>query len=116
MSEYQYYEFLAIDRPLDAAAQAELREISSRARISSTSVVNSYNYGDLKADPVKLLERYFDAFLYLANWGTRRLALRLPREHFDPASVERFGLGDLISVRTSKSHVTLDIEKSEEPD
>jgi hypothetical protein len=24
------------------------------------------------------MERYFDAFLYLANWGTHRIALRLP--------------------------------------
>ncbi len=115
MSEYQYYEFLAVDRPLDAAAQGELRNISTRARISSTSFVNSYDWGSLKADPLDLLEQYFDAFLYLANWGTRRLALRLPREHFDPASVKLFGLGDLISVRTSRSHVILDIEQSEEP-
>lgn len=116
MSEYQYYEFLAVDRPLDAAAQAELRAISTRARISSTSFVNSYEWGDLKADPLKLLERYFDAFLYLANWGTRRLALRLPREHFDPATVEGFALGDRISLRTSRSHVILDMVQSEEPD
>jgi hypothetical protein len=116
MSEYQYYEFLAIDRPLDAAAQAELRAISTRARISSTSFVNSYEWGDLKADPLQLLDRHFDAFLYLANWGTRRLALRLPRKHFDPATVERLAVGDRINVRSSRSHVILDIEQSEEPD
>ncbi len=32
MSEYQYYEFLAVDRPLTAAEQAEVREFSTRAR------------------------------------------------------------------------------------
>ena len=37
MSEYQYYEFLAIDRPLSEQEQAELRELSTRARISATS-------------------------------------------------------------------------------
>jgi hypothetical protein len=37
MSKYQYYEFHAIDRPLDRAALDELRSISSRARISATS-------------------------------------------------------------------------------
>ncbi|MHB2024399.1 MAG: hypothetical protein ACYCO3_13910 [Mycobacteriales bacterium] len=31
MSEYQYYEFLAIDRPLDARQQQELRALSTRA-------------------------------------------------------------------------------------
>ncbi len=31
MSEYQYYEFLAVDRPLDRRQQAELRSLSTRA-------------------------------------------------------------------------------------
>lgn len=114
MSEYQYYEFLAIDRPLNAAAQAELRAISSRARISSTSFVNSYNWGDLKVDPLKLLERHFDLFLYLANWGTRRFAVRLPRKHSDPKTVELIQIADLVSVRASGSHVIVDIERNEE--
>lgn len=113
MSEYQYYEFLAVDQPLGAAAQAELRAISTRARISSTSFVNSYEWGNLKADPLKLLERYFDLFLYVANWGTRRFAMRLPRKHLDPKSVARFKLGDLVSVRSSGSHVILDIGRDE---
>jgi hypothetical protein len=51
MSEYQYYEFRAIDRPLDGEAQRALRAISSRARITATSFVNEYEWGDLKGDP-----------------------------------------------------------------
>ena len=31
MSEYQYYEFLAIDRPLTEDEMAELRALSTRA-------------------------------------------------------------------------------------
>jgi hypothetical protein len=31
VSEYQYYEFLAVDRPLTAAGQAEVRQLSTRA-------------------------------------------------------------------------------------
>jgi hypothetical protein len=50
MSEYQYYEFQAIDRPLDRAAQDALRSISSRARITATSFTNHYEWGDLKGD------------------------------------------------------------------
>ncbi|MGH8906743.1 MAG: hypothetical protein ACRD0K_09550 [Egibacteraceae bacterium] len=34
VSEYQYYEFLAIDRPLDDRQLSELRALSTRARIS----------------------------------------------------------------------------------
>ena len=43
MSEYQYYEFLAIDRPLDARQQRDLRALSTRAQITSTRLVNTYH-------------------------------------------------------------------------
>lgn len=49
MSEYQYYEFQAVDRLLDEKARKQLRAISSRAHITASSFVNSYDWGDLKA-------------------------------------------------------------------
>ena len=64
MSEYQYYEFLAVDRPLDTKALAAVRALSTRARITPTSFVNTYQWGDFKGDPRALVERYYDAFLY----------------------------------------------------
>lgn len=79
MSEYQYYEFQAIDRPLDRAAQEALRSISSRARITATSFTNHYEWGDIKGDPRKFMEQWFDLHLYLANWSKRRLMMRLPK-------------------------------------
>lgn len=90
MSEYQYYEFLAIDRPLDALAQQELRAVSSRARITSTRFVNTYEWGDLRADPRVLMASYFDAFSYLTNWGTRQLMFRLPSSVLDLEIVGRY--------------------------
>ncbi len=60
MSEYQYYEFLAMDRPLDERGMAELRAISTRAAITPTHFSNEYSYGSLKANRDELLERYFD--------------------------------------------------------
>jgi hypothetical protein len=78
MSEYQYYDFRAIDRPLTSSQRAELGKISTRAEISSTSFTNFYTFGDFRGNPVALVERYFDAFLYLANWGTRELMFRVP--------------------------------------
>jgi hypothetical protein len=42
MSEFQYYEFLAIDRPLSAPERKRLRGITSRATITSTRLVNTY--------------------------------------------------------------------------
>ena len=64
MSEFQYYEFQAVDRPLTEADRKHLRSISSRAVITSRSLTNTYEWGDFKGDPVKLMERCFDLHLY----------------------------------------------------
>jgi hypothetical protein len=79
VSEYQYYDFRAIDRPLTRKEMAALRSISTRAAIAATSFTNHYEWGDLKANPSKLLETYFDAFVYVANWGTHEFCIRLPQ-------------------------------------
>ncbi|MET7425396.1 hypothetical protein [Dactylosporangium sp. NPDC005555] len=110
MSEYQYYEFVAIDRPLTAAEQAELRAVSTRGRISASSFVNTYEWGDLKADPRDWMRRYFDAHLYLANWGTRRIMLRLPKSLLDPALAATYG----VSSSATGEHVILDLHSENE--
>ena len=78
MSEYQYYEFQAIDRTLTDREMTELRSYSTRAEIDRTSFVNTYNFGNFKGDPKTFMEKYFDAFLYVANWGSHELMFRLP--------------------------------------
>jgi hypothetical protein len=75
VSEYQYYEFRALDRRLTAEQQQRLRSLSSRAEISATRLANEYSFGDFRGDPGRLLEEYFDAYLYAANWGTRGLVV-----------------------------------------
>jgi hypothetical protein len=109
MSEYQFYEFLAIDRPLDQAAQKALRSISSRARITSTGFTNEYNWGDLSGDPRKFMEQWFDLHLYFASWGTRRLMIRVPARLADPASIDPF-LREVDWVRVSASGENLIID------
>lgn len=88
MSEYQYYEFVAIDHPLTPRQQAELRSLSSRARITAESFINEYHWGDLKGEPLDWMQRYFDAHVYSANWGSCRLLLRLPADAVDQAMLE----------------------------
>jgi hypothetical protein len=83
MSEYQYYEFQAVDRPLTPSQRDELRAYSSRAKITASSFIAFYNYGDFKGNPEKWMEKYFDAFLYFANWGSHWFMLRLPKNVFD---------------------------------
>jgi hypothetical protein len=90
MSEYQYYEFRALDRRLTAEQQRRLRSLSSRAQISATRLTNEYSFGGFRGDPGRLLEEYFDAYLYAANWGTRELAFRLPRTLLDAETARRY--------------------------
>jgi hypothetical protein len=94
MSEYQYYEFQAIDRPLSEADRRALRAFSTRARITTTSFTNTYDFGDFKGDPAKLMERWFDLHLYVANWGSRQLMIRLPTRLVDRHRLEDV-LGDV---------------------
>jgi catechol 2,3-dioxygenase-like lactoylglutathione lyase family enzyme len=108
VSEYQYYEFLAVDRPLTEPEMRELRAVSSRAVITPTRFTNHYEWGDFKGDPRAWMERYFDAFLYFANWGTHELMLRLPRRVLEPATARRYCRGDAASARAKGGHVILE--------
>ncbi len=110
MSEYQYYELQAVDRPLTAAQQSELRALSTRARITATSFVNHYEWGDFKGSPARLMECVFDLHLYLANWGTRVFSMRLPRSLIDAAAVDACLIDDEIaSLRTVGENVVIEI-------
>lgn len=117
MSVYQYYEFQAIDRPLEEADRRELRRLSTRARISATSFVNHYNWGDFKGNPRELMERWFDLHLYVANWGTRRLMIRLPRRFLDRSRIRVFLREvDWVVTPVSGRHRIIDIHyRGEEP-
>src|SRR5258708_4138233 len=84
-----------------------------RAEITSTSFTNDYEWGDLKADSLRLLEKYFDAFVYVANWGTRRFWLRLPKAWIDYEKVKRMLSGDTVGVRRTGKHVIVGFEVSE---
>jgi hypothetical protein len=114
MSEYQYYEFLAIDRPLDKAAQKELRALSSRARITATSFTNTYEWGDFNGDPDALMEEWFDLHLYLANWGSRRLMLRVPERLIDRGLVETCLVEpEFATFRVAGDDLVLDVNRME---
>jgi len=118
MSEYQCYEFVALDRPLTPKQMAELRAISTRAEISPTRFWNEYQWGSFKADPAKLMERYFDAHLYFANWGTHRLMLRMPKARVDVKALKPyFGKGHAARLATVGDYVVLDfVSDTEEPE
>lgn len=109
MSEYQYYEFRAIDRPLTQAEMTELRALSTRAKITSTRLQNVYHFGDFKGDPPELVERCFDAFVYVANWGTHELIFRLPRSLIDRQGAQRYAVEPVLKVTAPGDFVILDL-------
>ncbi|GII75751.1 hypothetical protein Sru01_07330 [Sphaerisporangium rufum] len=109
MSEYQYYEFVAIDRPLSTAERQEVRALSTRADITATTFTNTYEWGDFSGDPAEMMERYYDAHLHVTNWGTNRLMLRLPARVLDEAAVRPYLVADRVEAWTAKEHLILDL-------
>jgi len=114
MSEYQYYEFQAVDRPLTEQEMRELRACSSRAAITATRFVNHYEWGSFKGDPSAWMEKYFDAFLYLANWGTHELMIRLPRKLLDLETARLYCRDRAASARLKGDFVILELSSEEE--
>ena len=120
MSEYQYYEFQAIDRPLSREEIQILRGYSTRARITPTSFINEYSYGSFKGNEDEWMAKYFDAFLYVANWGTRVLMLRLPAKLLSERTIRAYsrkGSGsyeDTLTLRALAGNVILKFCSEEE--
>jgi hypothetical protein len=108
VSEYQYYEFQAIDNPLDADAQRALRRITTRAQITSRSLVNTYQWGNFKGDPRRLVERWFDLFIYWTNWGTRTLMLRAPSRFVELKAVRPYCANNALDARTANGFTIIE--------
>jgi hypothetical protein len=114
MGEYQCYDFLAIDRPLTPAEQKAVSRLSSRVEPHPRRATFVYHWSDLPTDPEKLLGKYYDAMLYMANWGSRRLMFRFPRalldvERVHPYVVGSSEFGESLSVLQTGKHTILDI-------
>jgi hypothetical protein len=114
VSEYQYYEFLALDRPLTATEKAYVESLSSRVELTSTQAKFVYNYGDFRGNPQELVEKCFDVMLYMASWGSRQLIFRFPKSLVNADVFEPYCLEDRITVSTTKNSVILDININDE--
>jgi len=108
MSEYQYYEFQAVDRPLTEKEISDLRGFSSRAKITMHSFTNEYSWGSFKGDENLWMERYFDGFLYYANWGTHILKLRLPSALLDLKTAQFYCRKHHLSARLNRDKIIID--------
>ena len=108
--EYQYYEFQAIDRPLNKAERNYVKDFSSRVKPTSTTAIFTYSYGDFPGNPLSVLEKCFDAMLYTANWGSYQLAFRFPKSTINISALKPYCIGNVIEVFTTAEYVILNIE------
>ncbi len=110
MSEYQYYEFQALDRPLTREAQAKIGTLSSRVQLTATSASFVYNYGDFPDDTYRVLAKYFDAMLYITNWGTRQLMFRFPANTIPSDVTNAYQYANSMDWSTAGKYIILNIE------
>jgi hypothetical protein len=118
MSEYQYYEFLAIERPLTADEIDELRALSTRANITPVSFTNIYNWGNFKGNPDKLMQLYFDTYVYVANWMSAIFKVRLPIVALSEETVKAMEVPHVLDFSATKTHwiITWRLDESENYD
>jgi hypothetical protein len=114
MSEYQHYEFQALDRPLTKDELSYVRSLSSRVELTSTKVVFVYSLGDFKGEPQKLVERCFDAMLYQASFGIQQLIFRFPRSLINPTVFAPYCVPDFLTVSITPQYILLNINITEE--
>ena len=110
MSEYQYHEWQTVDRLLTPSEQAAVNQLSSHIEVSSSKAVVTYNWGDFKHDPKKVLLKYFDAYFYQANWGSLRLMFRFPKGLIEETEFEPYWDGEFVSVETHGDYQVLEID------
>ena len=61
-----------------------------------------------------MMERYYDAHLYLANWGTHRVMFRLPRDLLDPDVAAHYRVDDQVRAWVAGEDIVLDLISDDE--
>ncbi len=113
MSEYQRYEFMTIDRPLTREQLDAVDALSSHIEASSTHALIEYHWGDFKHDPIDVLHKYFDGFLYWANWGAPELAFRFPHGILPVDLIDGYDFEDFVTFTQHRDYDILDIHFGE---
>lgn len=114
MSEYQFYEFRTIDRPFSAAEKAEIKTWSSRAEVDNHKAQFVYHYGDFRQNAENVMFQYFDAMLYYANFGTKKIIFRFPLALVNKKDLVPYTFSENIEIRTKGDYFLLIIEENVE--
>lgn len=103
MSEYQHVAFRAVDRPVSGKNLEYMQKQSTRAEITPWSFENEYHYGDFRGNAVEMLRRGYDVHLHYANFGVRRLMIRLPHGLPDRAAAKPYLSKEGVKLTDDKS-------------
>jgi hypothetical protein len=118
VSEYQSYEFVAVEGPISDEGMQYAQKCSSRAEVSRFRWHNVYHFGDFHGS-VDTLLKYYDAHFYIANWGTVRLGLAFASGSLALEAIEPYHRGgeryeDTLSVHKSDDRLIVWWERNEE--
>lgn len=114
MSEYQFYEFRSIDRPLTTEEQQAIGQWSSRTYPTATGATFIYSHGDFPKDPKQVVGQYFDAMFYIASWGTTQLMFRFPKALLNRQAIELYCSVEEISLVEHGTYAILEMQASDE--
>jgi hypothetical protein len=117
MSEYQYIAFRAIDAPVSGKNLEFMREQSSRAEVTAWSFDNEYHFGDFRGNASEMLRRGYDFHLHYADFGIRKLMIRLPTGLPNAKAAEAYFIEDGVEFDEDKQGPggILSIEPFHEP-
>lgn len=107
MSEYQYYEFQAIDRPLTVEEQQAVSKLSSRVAPHPRRAVFTYSYSSFPGRAIDILARYYDAHFHIANWGSVHLIFRFPQSLIDTQHFAPYYMDEYVTHQTREEYVVL---------
>lgn len=120
MSEFQYYEFYAVDKPLSKEDIATVNTFSSRSHATSRKAAFEYSYGNFPKNEKEVLKKYFDMMVYVSNFGYYRWMIKFPIQAVSFDQLKAFhlnvseGYTNEITISKDDNHVLLTIEYSEE--
>ncbi len=114
MSEYQYYEFCSINKPLTSEARKEMHLLSSRANVGTHNASYVYNFGDFRGNSDKLLLKYFDVFFYISNFGTIRLTFKYNVSQINIDEIKKYCVEDVVEYEQYGQDILLDISLQNE--
>ncbi len=119
MSEFQRFQWKKVGRCLNSKQRKEVMGLSSHISVNGDSAEVTYNWGSFKHDPLAVLTRYFDIFLYESNWGIQRVGFRFDPDTVDVDQLTKFQVEDLLKITDSQESVYVNLWVDEnwvEPD